>query len=84
MTTYDCNSSRAMSSWGGLKTTTSSRRASGRAKKVSNIYSIPPSLTAVPFTDIIKAIMQAPEFEQPSQDDLAGIINIVSSVLVFN
>ena len=29
------------------------------------------------FVDIIKTIMQAPEMEQPSQEDLEAIINAV-------
>jgi hypothetical protein len=35
------------------------------------------------FTDIIKAIMQAPQTDQPTQEDLADLINNVSLYLFF-
>ena len=77
MTICEFNNSNAMSFWNGFKPTISIHQASRQVRKVRMdiIYLQEVELTLR--VDILKAITQAPETEQPSKEDLEAIINKV-------
>ena len=72
----ELNTSSAMSSQTGLMATMLNCRVSRQANEVSLKYYCECMLLTL-FTDIIKAIFQAPESKSPSQEDLMAIIILV-------
>ena len=62
MTTYGWSGSSEMSSWSGSKVTTSSRWASGQAKKVSEVLDC-----RYVITDIVSQILSRPSHRQRSR-----------------
>ena len=75
----ELNTSSAMSSQTGLMATMLNCRVSRQVNEVSVKYYCECMLLTL-FTDIIKAILQAPESKSPSQEDLMAIIILVDHI----